>query len=102
MKKAAYLLLPFVCMALSCSKDEGGFAKDEFGRISQTAYLPDGMPDNVAVFHNEWNPAAEDQYYTGVQAPVPASLQQDGSYRFSYPALPSVERVGKTARGSVF
>ena len=59
MKKAAYLLLPFVCMALSCSKDEGGFAKDEFGRISQTAYLPDGMPDNVAVFHNEWNPAAE-------------------------------------------
>jgi len=91
MKKAAYLLLPFICMVLSCSKDEGGFAKDEFGRISQTAYLPAGMPDNVAVFHNEWNPAAEDQYYTGVQAPVPASMQQDGSYSFSYPALPSVQ-----------
>ena len=87
MKRTLYILLSLVCMLSACSKDEGGFVKDEFGRISQTVTIPSGMPDNIAVFTNRWNQSAEDQYYTGVQTGVPASVRPDGTYGFTFNAV---------------
>ena len=78
-------------MTVSCNKEEGGFVTDEFGMTDRTVTLPAEMPYEVAVFYNEWNPSSDDQYFTGVQAPVAAVEGMDGQYSFSYAALDGVQ-----------